>query len=140
MTNDIHQRNKQLVGRLCAALYDCDEAALRSQLREVFAPDAEIHLAFPFEDLDGPDSLYEQVYRPLLSALPDLERRDFVLMAGSANQNNWVGCGGHYMGVFERHWLDIPPTQHLVAMCYHEFFRIRTIRSSRCRPYGTFPS
>ncbi|MEM6527179.1 MAG: ester cyclase, partial [Chloroflexota bacterium] len=34
------------------------------------------------------------------------------------------GCGGHYMGVFERHWLDIPPTQHAVFMRYHEFFRI----------------
>jgi hypothetical protein len=124
MTNDIHQHNKRFIRKLRTALYDCDEAALRGQLREIFAPDAEIHLAFPFEDLDGPDSLYEQAYRPLLSALPDLERRDFILMAGSANETSWVGCGGHYMGVFERHWLDIPPTQHVVAMRYHEFFRI----------------
>jgi predicted ester cyclase len=29
------------------------------------------------------------------------------------------------MGVFERPWLDIPPTQHVVAMRYHEFFRIQ---------------
>jgi predicted ester cyclase len=124
MTNDIHQRNKNLVGRLRAALYDCDQEALRGQLRKVFAFDAEIHLAFPFEDLEGPDGLFEIAYRPLLMALPDLERRDFILMAGSANETNWVGCGGHYMGVFERHWLDIPPTQHPVAMRYHEFYRI----------------
>ena len=124
MSSDIHQHNKQLVGKLRSALYDIDEAALQDELRGVFAPDAEIHLAFPFEDLDGPDGLYEQAYRPLLAAIPDLERRDFLLMAGSANETNWVGCGGHYMGVFERHWLDIPPTQRLVAMRYHEFFRI----------------
>jgi len=124
MTKDIHQHNKLLVGNLRAALYDCEATALRGQLGEVFAPDAEIHLAFPFEDLEGPGGLYEQAYRPLLEAMPDLERRDFILMAGSANETSWVGCAGHYMGVFEQPWLDIPPTQHAVAMRYHEFFRI----------------
>jgi predicted ester cyclase len=124
MAINIHNHNKKFVGKLRAALYDCDEAALRGQLHEVFAPDAEIHLAFPFEDLDGPDGLYEQAYQPLLAAIPDLERRDFILMAGSDRDANWVGCAGHYMGVFERPWLDIPPTQHLVAMRYHEFFRV----------------
>jgi len=124
MTNDIHPRNKQLIGKFRATLYDCDPSALKDQLYEVFAPDCEIHLAFPFEDLDGPDALFDQVYAPLLQSIPDLERRDFIVMAGEANGDNWVGCSGHYMGVLERHWLDIPPTQHLAAMRYHEFFRI----------------
>lgn len=124
MTIDIHRHNKQFVGKFRAALYDCDEAVLNDQLQEVFAPDCDIHLAFPFEDLDGPNTLFEQAYKPLLAAVPDLERRDFIVMAGEANGDNWVGCGGHYMGVFERHWLDIPPTQHAVFMRYHEFFRI----------------
>ena len=109
---------------LRAALYDCDEAALKSQIREVLAPECGIHLAFPFEDLDGPDGLFEHGYKPLLAAIPDLERRDFIVMAGPANGDNWVGCAGFYAGVFVRPWLDIPPTQHAVAMRYHEFFRI----------------
>lgn len=124
MTVDIHRHNKQLIGKFRAALYDCDASLLKDQLQEVFAPDCRIRLAFPFEDLDGPDALYERAYRPLLAAVPDLERRDFILMAGEANGDNWVGCGGHYMGVFEQPWLDIPPTRHAVAMRYHEFFRV----------------
>ncbi|MEM6282916.1 MAG: polyketide cyclase [Chloroflexota bacterium] len=119
----IHERNKQLIQPLRDALYNIDPERLQSQLRKVFSPEAEIHLAFPFEDLDGPDGLFEQAYRPLLDAIPDLERRDFIVMAGETQGYNWVGCGGHYMGVFERHWLDIPPTQHAVFMRYHEFFR-----------------
>lgn len=124
MSTNIHQQNKALINRLRAALYDIDSTKLKEQLNDIFAPDAEIHLAFPFEDLDGPDALFEQAYHPLIEAIPDLERRDFIFMAGEANDKNWVGCGGHYMGVFEKHWLDIPPTQHLVAMRYHEFFRV----------------
>lgn len=125
MTPDIHQRNKQLIGQFRAALYNCDPLTLPGQLRRLFAPDCDIHLAFPFEDLTGPDALFEQVYRPLLAALPDVERRDFLVMAGEANGDNWVACAGFYTGVFEHPWLDIPPTRHVVAMRYHEFFRIK---------------
>lgn len=124
MTGDIHTHNKQFISNFRTALYDCDPSVLKSQLRDVFAPDCEIHLACPFEDLAGPDALYEKVYKPLLTAVPDLERRDFIVMAGQANGESWVGCAGFYTGVFERPWLDIPPTQHVVAMRHHEFFRI----------------
>ncbi len=124
MSSDIHQQNKALIGKFRAALYDCDPAKLKSQLHEVFAPDSAIYLASPFEDVAGPDDLFERVYQPLLAAIPDMERRDFIVMAGEANRQNWIGCGGHYMGVFEQPWLDIPPTRHLVAMRHHEFFRI----------------
>lgn len=124
----IHNRNKEFIGRLRAALYDIDAGSLRRQLGEVFAADCQAHLAHPLESLHGIDALYEQAYRPLLHAAPDLERRDFIVMAGESRGQNWVGCAGHYMGVFENAWLDIPPTQHLMAMRYHEFFRIEDER------------
>lgn len=122
---DTPTRIKQRIGTFRAALYDCDPATLAQQFEKVFAPDCEIHLAFPFEDLAGPQALLEQAYQPLLAALPDLERRDFILMAGESDGDHWVGCAGHYIGVFERPWLDIPPTRHAVAMRYHEFFRFQ---------------
>ena len=124
----VHQKNKQLVGKFRAALYDCDASSLQAQLSEVFTPDSVIHLATPLDDYTGSDALVEQVYLPLLTAIPDLERRDFIVMAGEANGDNWVGCAGHYMGVFEQPWLDIPPTQHVVFMRYAEFFRIEDDR------------
>ncbi len=119
----IHNRNKERIEVLRAALYDIDAGELRRQLGEVFAADCAVHLANPLEDLDGVAGLYEEAYLPLLAAVPDLERRDFIVMAGEARGQNWVGCAGHYMGVFEQPWLGIPPTQHLMAMRYHEFFR-----------------
>ena len=55
---NIHQQNKQFIKKFRDALYDCDAAQLKAQLRTVFAPHCEIHLAFPFEDLEGPDGLF----------------------------------------------------------------------------------
>ena len=124
MSNNIHEINKKLIGKFRAALYDCDISQLKEQLQSIFAPNCEIHLAFPFEDLDGPDELFAKVYKPLLTAVPDLERRDFIVMAGKSNGANWVGCGGFYTGLFVNHWLDIPPTQHAIFMRHHEYFRI----------------
>lgn len=123
MTHSIHNQNKQRIGDFRRALYDVDPTALRGQLRAIFARDCLVQLAHPFETLAGVDGLYDEAYAPLLAAVPDLERRDFIVMAGESNGADWVGCCGHYMGVFERAWLDIPPTQHLMAMRYHEFFR-----------------
>lgn len=125
MTLDIHARNKAAVGRLRQAQYDYQPEVVRSALRALFLPDAVIHLATPFEDLDGPDALYEQAYIPLHRALPDLERRDTIVMAGQSPQGlDWVGCCGYYTGTFVRPWLDIPPTGHQVAMRFHEFYRM----------------
>ena len=122
----IHNLNKQRINIVRAALYDIDPAQLLKQLNEIFAPECRVHLAHPFEDLDGPAELVARAYLPLIRAMPDLERRDFIVMAGHSPgqwSGDWVGCGGHYVGVFENPWLDIPPTRHLVAMRFHEFFR-----------------
>ena len=129
---NIHRQNKQLIQPLREALYNVEPRNLKLVLGEVFAPDAEIHLAFPFEDIDGPGALFDEVYAPLLEAIPDVERRDIIVMAGAGEDpdlpGDWVGCAGYYLGVFERPWLHIPPTRHPVVMRYHEFFRVESSR------------
>ena len=122
---DVHALNKAALAPLRAALYDYQADALQAALKQLFRPDAVVHLATPLEDLDGPEGLYQQAYAPLRQALPDLERRDTIVMAGPSPQgHNWVGCCGYYTGTFVRPWLDIPPTGHQVAMRFHEFYRL----------------
>lgn len=52
LTTDIHKKNKQLINKFRTALYDCDVTKLQGQLREIFASDCNVNLAFPFETLD----------------------------------------------------------------------------------------
>lgn len=125
---DIHQRHKEIVGRYRKALYNCNKQTLQAELDQLFALESHIHLSFPFEDLDGPKELYERVFHPLLTSLPDLERRDFIVIAGPAETGNWVGCAGYYIGIFEQPWLNIPATLHPVTIRYCEFFRLEDER------------
>ena len=116
--------SKSLFSKIRLAMRDFEEASVRKALRDVFHQDAVVHLCHPFGDLIGPERLYDIAYAPLLLALPDLERRDWIVMAGEdGNGLTWLGAGGHYMGTFARPWLDIPPTGHIVVMRYHEFYR-----------------
>ena len=122
---DRHSDHKDLIAPLRAAMYDFDADAVRAALHRVCAADAEFHLAFPFETTQGVDSYFDKVYAPLLRAVPDLERRDHIVMSGPTPEgNDWIGCGGFYCGTFKAPWLDIPPIGHMVHMRFHEFYRV----------------
>ncbi|MFT5483393.1 MAG: putative ester cyclase [Halieaceae bacterium] len=124
MSTCVHDRNRALISRFRDALYNLDGRKLNEQLNALFAPDALIQLAHPLGNMIGPAALFEHAYRPLITAIPDLERRDYIVAAGPHGDENWVGCAGFYMGVFERPWLGIPATRHVVTMRYSEFFEI----------------
>ncbi len=121
---DTHTRNKALIAPLRAAMYDFDADGVRGALAALIAPDATVHMCHPFGDLTGPDALFATCYAPLLTAMPDLERRDWIVIGGvTEHGDDWVGCGGQYVGTFVAPWLDIPPTGHLAHLRFHEFYR-----------------
>ena len=122
--NDVSDQCKSLIAPLREAMADFD-GSVRTEMASVFAADASVRLCHPFGDLTGPDAFYDAAYAPLLTAMPDLERRDMIVLAGRTPEgHDWVGMMGNYMGTFVAPFLDIPPTGHLAHMRYHEFYRI----------------
>ncbi len=124
--NSVHDRNKRLIARYRAALYDLEPTKLLTVMKEVFSEDCIFHMCSPFGDIIGPEAYYEAVFCPMLTAMPDLERRDYIDVAGDSKGVDWVGSCGYWIGVFEQPWLDIPPTCHPIAMRYHEFFKVES--------------
>ncbi len=121
----VHDENKRLCRKLTNSMYHWTDDSVRSALAEVFAADAAVRLAFPFEDLDGPEGLWDQALSALSAAMPDIERRDYIVMAGPDGQGeSWVGCCGHYTGTWLRPLLGIPASGQQAAMRFHEFFHV----------------
>ena len=117
--------NRNCLARLRAAQYDWDEATLLAALEQGAAAEAVFRLAFPFGDMHGPRTFHDQALAKLKAAWPDLERRDWIVIAGEDQHGaEWVGCAGHFIGTFTAPFLDIPPTGHLAHMRFHEFYRI----------------
>ncbi len=120
----IHDTNRERLSPLRKVLYDWSETAVQQELDRICAPDAVFHCCHPFGDLSGPQTFYRNVLAPLRDAWPDVERRDWIVMAGKDDHGaDWVGCGGHYVGTFAGPFLDIPPSGHLVHMRFHEYYR-----------------
>lgn len=121
---DLHTQNKARIAPLRKAMYNFSELGVRAALGELFEGDALVHHCHPFGDVTGPQAFYDLAYKALFEALPDLERRDYIVMAGADEERaDWVGCGGYYTGTFTGPWLDIPPTGHQITMRFHEFYR-----------------
>lgn len=105
------------------------EEAVRTELKALCVDDTMFHVCHPFGDRLGADDFFDSTYRALSRAWPDLERRDYIVMAGTDEHGaDWVGCGGYYTGTFLGPWLDIPPTGHQVTMRFHEFFHFEDNR------------
>lgn len=138
MTNDI-ENSKRFFSRFRAALYDCDADILPNELNALCRSDCAIRLAHPLGDVTGPDELFTIAYEPLLQAIPDLERRDYVCVGNVDRGEHWIACGGYYTGVFDRPWMDIPATGHVVTMRYAEFFRIENERIVEMRLLWDIP-
>ncbi|MCC1493758.1 ester cyclase [Cognatishimia sp. F0-27] len=110
---------------MCAALRAVEAETGAAAVQAAFAADAPLRLCHPFDDQSGGSGWWDACLGPLLRAMPDLERRDMIVVEGMTPQGqHWIGCMGQYMGTFTAPFLDIPPTGHLAHMRYHEFFRI----------------
>lgn len=130
MTAEQHTRNKHALTPFRAALYDYDPERLAAAAQNAFAPDCKIRMTCPIEDVDGPEALCTGVYGGLARAVPDLERRDTIVIAGPTADGGGeiAGCCGYYTGVFTQPWLGIPPAYQQITMRFHEFFRFENAR------------
>ncbi len=107
------------------AALNFDSKNVQSAMDKSFAENAVLQMCHPFGTFEAPRAYFDRCLQPLHTAMPDLERRDMIVMAGTtAEGEDWVGTMGNYMGTFVAPFMDIPPTGHLAHMRYHEFYKI----------------
>ena len=104
-------------------------AALPAQLwptalRNIYHPDVAWHGPHPINAHNSARDVITNFWQPFLTALPDLERRDDILMCGAFNNGAWVGATGYYTGTFTNDWLGIKATGGVLNIRYGEFSRL----------------
>jgi predicted ester cyclase len=104
-----------LQSMLSVPVDDLDEA-----IRDGYHADAQVNVTHPVNELVGFNSISEQLWKPLRSAIPDVERREDIVAGGLYREANWIGCSGHYVGTFENDWLGIPATHGVVSVRFSE--------------------
>jgi predicted ester cyclase len=133
ITGDIVVDNKRFVAEAIARIAGDGTASLRRNLEAAYHPEAGWRGSHPLNEMQGLEAIEAKVWRPLLTAFPDLERRDLIVAAGRYQDQDLVATMGHYAGVFREDWLGIPATGRTIFLRAGEVHRIadgRIVQSS----------
>ncbi len=99
-----------------------------SALNAHAAPDYSWRGLHPFHEQDSAEATISAFWTPLLTAFSGLQRREDIFLAGlndaQGAPGTWVGSMGHFMGLFDAPWLDIPATGKLTMLRYAEFHHV----------------
>jgi predicted ester cyclase len=96
----------------------------RDTLRHALHPDVVWHGFEPFRHLQGVDAIWQEVWQPLLRAVPDLTRRPYHFIGGAFEGGDWVCGTGDMIGTFARDWLGIPAPKTSVRFRFGEFCKV----------------
>lgn len=106
------------------ALAEAPPAQIDAALARLARPDAQWRAAHPMNEMTGQAAALAGVWGPLKTALPDLERRDQILVGGSYLGRRYFAAMGQYCGTMRGDWLGIPATGKTVTLRYGEVWQI----------------
>ncbi len=131
--------NKQLVREAMNAIAECKIEQLNDTLARYYLADVDWRGSHPMNEIKGTKSVAETVWGPLKNCLPDIERRDEIMIGGRyrnrhGEEHDMVACMGHYCGTFKQDWLEIPATGQPLFIRYGEIHTVRDgkITGSTC--------
>ena len=82
----------------------------------------------PFNEINDIKTVCELFWNPLKSSLSSLTRRKDIFFAGNntilGHEGTWVASMGHLMGLFDKPWLNISPTNKMIFLRYAEFNKV----------------
>lgn len=126
--------NKRAVWEAMATIAGTGTGGLASRLESIYHRDVTWRGSHPMNEVSGITAIEETAWLPVLTAFPDLERRDDILMGGHFRGRDIVAACGHYLGTFKKPWFGIPPTGQPIFIRYGEVHELdddgRIIRSS----------
>lgn len=78
---------------------------------------------YPFREQAGSKNAIDVFWKPLLSSVKHLQRRQDIFIGGDneVSDDKWVMSMGHFMGLFDEEWLGIKPTHKMINIRYAEF-------------------
>ena len=125
MQDDIVSEKRRLREAL-RRLAEDTPSNVEALLDAIYSPEARWRGSHPLNEMTGREAIAARVWRPLLHAFPDLERREIILVGGrsAVNGQAMVASVGHYCGTFARDWLGIPATGGTAYLRFGEVHQV----------------
>ncbi len=120
-----HTTHKRVLFDGLRTLAESSADDMAATIERLYHPDATWRGSHPINELAARDDILNQVWLPLRTAMPDMERRDDIVVAGEFEGRDFVACVGHLTGTFSAPWLDIPATGKTLTVRYGEVHQMR---------------
>ncbi|WP_242523794.1 ester cyclase [Microbulbifer salipaludis] len=117
----MHTIIMQMYGAAAAA--PSSSGAVASAIAPLLTEDVTFCAAHPINDLQGSAQVAEQFFAPLLAAMPDLERKEYIAVPGEFQGKQWVNGTGYLMGTFAGDLFGIPASNAPAYLRYTEMVR-----------------
>jgi predicted ester cyclase len=117
-------RLRATVYQRLAALAEAAPGVLSAHLEKLAHPHAQWRAAHPMNQSAGNAAALAQIYGPLKTAFPDMERRDTIFVGGSYKGRIQIAAVGHYCGTMRENWLGIPATNKTIYLRYGEVYQV----------------
>lgn len=124
MDAEIHAQNKRTAWELLRGIAADRSGDSTHSVEAAYRHDATWYGSHPLNETSGVAGIANNIWQPLKHSIPDLERRDLMVVGGETNGENLVATMGHLQGTFERNWLDIPATGGVVHIRYGEVHHV----------------
>lgn len=115
---------RQCLLRRLTALAEAPADGLEAALGQLARPEAQWRAAYPMNEMADSAAALANIWVPLRRALPDLERRDQIFLAGRYLDRTFFAAIGQYCGTMHGDWLGIPATGRPLALRYGEVWQV----------------
>lgn len=126
------QHAKSVAQAYATAMEAADASTVGATLAQHMSPDCDWRAVHPFNRQTGPAAAAAAFWQPFLNAFSRVQRREDIFFAGlneiDGFSSVWTMSMGHFMGLFDAPFLNIPPTRKIVMVRYAEFHRIEAGR------------
>ena len=104
-----HNNNKAALLPLHDALRTGDHDQAKAIFFDLMTQDVSVKISAPFHALNGVEMLWGKLSVTLLEAFPQMEKGDFIFMAGrrwgNSSDEDLVGFEGNFIGLLSKSWL-----------------------------------
>ena len=120
-----HTTHKRVMFDGMQSLANAAPSEMGAVIDRLYHPDATWRGSHPINELDSRSDILAKVWQPLANAMPDMERRDDIVVGGKWDGSDFVASVGHLTGTFSAAWLDIPATGKTLTVRYGEVHQIK---------------
>ena len=128
------KQEKKLVLEYFNIIDDAKSENLIDSISEYTSDNFKMKCTHPFNELNGVNQVANNLWLPIKNSFEPIQRRMDIFYAGinslDNNEGKWVTSMGHFMGVFNKPFLDIQPNYKSILLRYAEFYKVENNKIS----------